>query len=454
MAIKRVILHLGMTKTGSTSIQHTLFKNSSLLEKNGFRYLTEWGENHYLILHHMFSPIHASHLEINSYGKTLTNEERENLIKTKCDMMLNVINTTECETLIISGEYDWDLIYDSTIAKIKFFYEQYFKLIDINIFIILFIRTPLDWYISSLQQDLYTGSYRKTIDYFEDKTKQYQGLVNIQKNFSDSLVLIKFEDAITHKNGLLGYFLESIGFPASKIEYLNITKRNESNCMEVMEFIRYINDKEPLIPSDMNESINKNRKLYGYDLLPLRSIKGAKFDLPYEYKLALWERLKETVCMLKNSIGIDYTGYKVLPQAGQETYGEETIQGFIEAFPKLTPILQKLFLDFFRNKYIETLHVKFKRLYFEGSIPRKIYALHEETKKLSDEKTGLLEENKKLLAETEEFAEKCSRLTDENAQLATSLKQAQFEKNTMLNSRSWYITKPLRILKALFKKVV
>jgi hypothetical protein len=56
MAIKRVVMHLGMPKAGSSSIQRALFTNSGVLERNGFRYLHEWGESHIRIFEHLFTP--------------------------------------------------------------------------------------------------------------------------------------------------------------------------------------------------------------------------------------------------------------------------------------------------------------------------------------------------------------------------------------------------------------
>jgi len=424
--IKKLIIHLGTQKSGSTSIQYSLFNNSSILEKCGFRYMTEWGRSHFHIFRHIFSPYPVKSLENGIYGKRLNFEERENENIIIYNTMMSVMDITKCETLILSGEYWYDLHNDSTIEKFKFFLNKYFYSKGIDICIILLIRNPLSYLISALHTNICIGAITQGSDiniFFEKRMKDYIGLKNLEKHFSDNLILLKFEDAIVDNDGLVGHFLKTIGFPVEKLPDLSIKKINESKCLEVMELIKYIENKEPIIPYGLDAPINPKRKKYGGDLFPLQQIEGVKFDLPYEHKLFLWERLNDTVYMLKNSFGIDYTDYQILPPTEHETYREKTIRGFIEAFPKLSPILQKLYLDFFRNKYLETSQDKFKRLFFEGSIPWKIYNL----------------------------SEKLNALTKNNLILNESLQQIKSERDSLLNSRSWRITKPFRKIKAIIK---
>ena len=374
MAIKRVVLHLGMAKAGSSSIQHTLFHNTAILKKNGFRYLNEWEESHlrklhYLLSSHPVNPISTGHL-----GKPPADKKRQN--KISIETMLKVMNTTECETLIISGEYFHDLWLDSTIENISHFIDKYFKNRGINVTIIYIIRNPLTWMISYLQQTLYrVGFMNKHCDYFEVAMKKYRGIINLQKHFFDSLTLLKFEDACLDKDGLVGSYLKTIGFPEDELKNIHIHRTNESRCMEVMEFLYYVESIEPRYPHAHYRYINRNS--YFDDFSCIKDIKGVKFDLPYESKVELWGRFQESVCLVKENTGIDYTDYIVpfpsSPSHEQKTYSEETIKGFIEAFPKLNFILQKHFLTFFEKKHVETAQEKFKQLYFKNSVPHTLY---------------------------------------------------------------------------------
>ena len=433
MAIKRVVIHLGTAKAGSTSIQRTLFTNSVILERNGFRYLTEWGESHIRFFENLFSPDPVRPLN-NYYGPLMTEEERQDCIKTITDTMLQVVNTTNCETLVLSGEYWGGLVRDSIIANVKEFIKNYFISRGVEVTIFYLVRNPLTWIISAEQQALFGGFYSTYDDFYKDQMDTYyKAVYNLQKHFSDSLILLKFEDAVNDKDGLVGCFLKTIGFPQEEIHNMNILKVNESHCMEAVEFINYIEDIESFLPFGNEEFVNPNR--YLFDLNPLYGIKGAKFDLPYRSKLELWDRFGEIVRLLKINTGIDYTDYKIPLPTEQETYSEKTILGFIEAFPKLSPILQKHFLRFFEKKYAETGHVKFRRLYFQNSVPRLLY-------------NALPEEKKRSAEETEKIL-----LTNENAGLNNLLQSVIRERDAMLNSRSWRITKPLRKIKAALKRV-
>jgi len=239
------------------------------------------------------------------------------------------------------------------------------------------VRNPLTWLISSLQQQVFQYGYlNKNCDYFETRMKQYEGVFNLKKHFSDSLTLLKFEDACIDKDGLPGCFLKSIGFPEGELNNINILRVNESRCMEVMELVNYIETVEPLYPYDNYRRFNPHRTATKKDLglwHYLKDIKGIKYDLPHQSKLELWDRFSKTVKLLKENTGIDYVDYTPPLVPAQETYSEETIEGFIKSFPKLNFTLRKHFLKFFEKKYMETAQVKFKQLHFKDSIPWKIY---------------------------------------------------------------------------------
>ena len=370
MAIKRVVLHLGMSKAGSTSIQQTLYKNTAILEKSGFRYLTEWGDNHLPIIHYLLSPHPVTPLASGHLGKSRANKKRHN--QYYINTMLKVINTTECETLILSGDYFHEFYLDSIIDSLKEFIKKYFYDNAIEVSIIYLIRNPLTWMVSYLQQRLSKDGYvNKNCDFFEFRMQQYMGVINLKKYFSDSLILLKFEDSCLDKDGLVGCFLKAINFPEKELKNINIFKLNDARCLEVLEFLFHIETIEPRYPYKDYKRSNPYRFLG--DLLPLRDIKGIKYDLPYHSKIEFWNRFQETIRLLKEDTGIDYTDYSISPSPNEETYSEETIQGFIDVFPKLSIVLQGHFLKFFEKKYMETTQERFKKLYFRDSIPWNIY---------------------------------------------------------------------------------
>jgi len=379
MAIKKAIIHLGMPKTGSSSIQHTLFNNSAVLEKNGFKYLTEWGLNHLDIFHNLFSPYPfknnwtVSTKGLEDFGKPISEKKRQQKTSYFIEKMQNAIKTSNCETLILSGEFFRNLWLDSTLGNIKDFVTKYFHSNGIETTFIFLTRNPLAWIISFFNGGFFkTGYIYNEIDYVETRIKQYESIINFQNHFSDSTKLFKFEDAIVDKDGLVGYFLKVLNFPQEELENIKTYRVNEAKCLEVMEFNFFIETIEPRFL--YGNYRRKNPYRYDTDLKCLRDIKGIKFDFSCQSKVELWERLQKTVHLFKENTNIDYTCYKIPPPAPeQETYSEETIQGFIAAFPKLSYVLQKHFLKFFEKKYTETAQLKFRQLYLKDNISQKMF---------------------------------------------------------------------------------
>ena len=361
-----------MPKTGTSSIQKTLYDdaNAAVLEKNGFRYLTEWGWNHVAILRFIFSP-NPPPLGNRNYGKPISKRRHKKDVNFLSKKLLKVMNTTECKTLILSGECSEVFLQDSAIENLKDYIRQYFQSNDIDVKIILLIRNPLSWFISSLQQKQFGGRYLRSDDFFESRIKQYEGIIKLKNYFPDSIALLNFDEFCLDKDGLVGGVLKAIGFPEGELANIAFFRSNDSRSMEVMEFVNYIESVQPLLPHSNFKFMNPNRTII--DLTCIKGIKGEKFDLPHQSKIELWERMRETVENLKKNTGIDFTDYKVPISTAKETWNEQTVQEFINAFPKLSIVIQKLFLKFFEMKYAQTAQVKFKQLYFKGSIPWKTY---------------------------------------------------------------------------------
>jgi len=368
MGIKNVFIHLGMPKAGSSSIQNTLYNNAAFLEENGFKYLTEWGQNHFKKFDRLFSEYPDFPFGTGFLGKAIYRKKN----KKDINKLLKVINNSNCENLILSGEYCLSFYQDFVIENLKDFIKLYFHDNGIKTTIIYYIRNPLSWIISWMQQTIYTNGYRnKNWNFFEKRIIEYNGIFNLYSHFTDSIKIIKFEDACLDKEGFVASLLKTIGFPENKISNIDMYRANESKSMEVMELMHFIEAAQPRYPNINSKKYNSNRRQG--DLKSLQRINGIKYDLPLCGKIDLWNSLQETVLNLKEKLDIDYTGYKPSSLNNQELYSEETIQGFIDAFPKLNLILKKHFLNFFEKKYMETAQEKFKKLHSRESVPYKIY---------------------------------------------------------------------------------
>ncbi|MDR0529394.1 MAG: hypothetical protein LBG69_07300 [Zoogloeaceae bacterium] len=372
--VKKVILHLGHLKTGTTSIQETLFENSDILQENGFYYLAEWMYRNAQIrvMEHIVSvPGCRSMKNLNNMA---SESEMANVREEKLAELARVMQVSQCDTLIISAEIVWSLFEQRCVNLLQDLISKHFSGVEVKI--LLFVRNPLHYYISLYQHYQRMATFNDVnthnCDYCSQHIYQYvKTTENIRNYFGQYAKFIKFEDAVKDSQGLVSYYLKSIDFPAENLQKLKIIKSNEASCQETMDFLEYASDK-------------KYSGRYYYDARFLGEIKGTKYDLAYPEKLSLWNSdvMQDAVRKIQEITGIDYSDYtetleaereEARERALQETWRQETIDGFIAAFPKLSPTLQKLFLEFFQYKYAQTANAKFKQLYFVGSLPRDIW---------------------------------------------------------------------------------
>jgi hypothetical protein len=445
MAIKRVIFHAGILKTGSSSIQESLFHNSEVLERNGFRYLKEWGVNHVEIMDGILGEGFRAVID----GRFVfhSREESIRIINDYIEKMLDVISNTPCETLIISAESM--LNYVNNLPK---FIIEYLNKMEIKI--IVYIRNPLTYSIS-LHQQYMALPWTHLHNVLRASNDWFNGIIpeSVRSLANYHLSFFKFEDAIQDEDGLVGHFFSTIGLPRQEVKNINVFRANESRSCEVVEFLSFAEERVPTFILD-NSGCSKSNPVIK-KTFPLWKIRGPKFDIPYQNKVELWEQMQDTVIKIRDTIGIDYTDYTIPQSPDIITYSPETIEDFLEAFPKINLTLQKLFLEFFRKKHYGTGLDKFKKLYEDGSMPQKMYQLGLQVEDLQEKLTVLQTENAELQSKQAalqiENADLQTVLQAENIELKVKLAALQAEKDSLqntclafLNSNSWKITKPLR----------
>src|SRR6056297_3417471 len=101
---KTIILHVGVTKTGSTSIQKTLFdeKNRELLAKKGYLFPKCWGSNHWPQMLSAFSS-NPETLKLNIIAG-FTKEEITEYNYRNLNQLQKEIYNTNFKHLLLSGE--------------------------------------------------------------------------------------------------------------------------------------------------------------------------------------------------------------------------------------------------------------------------------------------------------------------------------------------------------------
>ena len=120
MQIQTIYLHIGFHKTGTSTIQETLFTNSKILEKNACLYPQSLGINHSVPIYsqfcdqpekyHIFLRNNNNLEEINQFNSIIKN-----------NFLVEINNNNKCSKLIISGE-DIALLSENNLKKFRAYF--------------------------------------------------------------------------------------------------------------------------------------------------------------------------------------------------------------------------------------------------------------------------------------------------------------------------------------------
>lgn len=230
----RVILHLGIHKTGSSSIQDTLYHNLNrpIFARRKVRIINSLPANHSEFFQSSFSD--RPDLYHTNKSKNLSMKEVEQTSKCIQERIIKEVAEFEDTTFILTGE-DGCVLSKDGLEKLKTFINIAFGT-DCVIKVVIFTRDPLSYVESAVQQNVKGNGL--TIEqaselHIQKSSDRYILLFNRLEDIfdQDAIEFHSFESACSHKNGLVGYFLEKCF-----INHVNITimKSNESISSEAL----------------------------------------------------------------------------------------------------------------------------------------------------------------------------------------------------------------------------
>jgi hypothetical protein len=148
----RLFLHVGMSKTGSTSIQSTLARNRDELAQNGFLYPVSEGRASNNILALFFSQRTLPRGVIEQGFDSAKKAEIEG--RRQFELFATAVRQSTAHTCILSGEYFFNPMDDQATAR----FERYLTPLFDDVTVIAYVRDPASYFLSILQQRL-KGSY-------------------------------------------------------------------------------------------------------------------------------------------------------------------------------------------------------------------------------------------------------------------------------------------------------
>lgn len=225
-----IILHIGMHKTGTTSIQRYLHDHRELLEENGYglfvgglRNPTNHTELHLACIRDE----RDSFGKYNNPGLVIDSEFRENIRS----RVQKLINDQKFQNQIFSNEALSWLRFDDELERLKYIFGPAAN----NIRIIICLRNKVDFLNSYRKQILkrpnrYPSDNKKSVLYVEADTwlTDYDEIIRLYSNaFGDkSITIINYEEAISVYGNIIPAFLkaaeiEALDWPDKRSYFLN-----------------------------------------------------------------------------------------------------------------------------------------------------------------------------------------------------------------------------------------
>lgn len=292
--IKRIYLHVGVHKTATTSIQESFGEGSKILASNGYLYPI-FSRNNDIIVNHseVFYSLFCEkpesyHMNIKKgfTSRKLINE----LHQSYRDQLVKQLEKFNGEYLILSGE-DMSLLGLKELQKLRHYLLEITNP-KVHIEVILFCRNPAVREKAHILQ-LVKGGY--TLEQAFERNDAlprpfYQIKINhLSEVFSCGAVhVIRFEDAILHKEGPGGALLSGVGAGECISKQLGKRFSNQSLSYEATILTNAINTNYPRY---IKNQLFPSPVIYCQQSITL--MPGQKYILSLAQSQKIWNRDKK-----------------------------------------------------------------------------------------------------------------------------------------------------------------
>ncbi len=285
---RKIILHVGLHKTGSTSIQASCKKYSEQLFKAGISYAkfddSRW-ENHSVPLSLIFQdlPRDRNHTVHNVYK---CDEDAAAAALSMRKYFSQELISENTETLLLSGEDFSDFSLDE-LEKFKTFVLQ---LRDFEISVIIYVRHPVSFALSGAQELVRAGVMSLSSVFELGNTQNAERKINdVTKVFGiERTHVFSFDDAIAQYGDVTKHFFNFLNCPHIQLEKL------QSNSASSIEKV--------LVLSGCHD--------YGFEVTSLLRThlpdKGTKFAIDFKLQRYFWLSSERDRLYLKTEFGIDF----------------------------------------------------------------------------------------------------------------------------------------------------
>jgi hypothetical protein len=289
---QEIILHAGLPKTGSTSIQNNCFRYREILRENGICYPVFTLGERKLVNHS--DPITAAMSDAPNkrqwaYRQQVMAREaeaREDLRR----QFRRLFARPEVERLLISAEIVSNYS-DADACELRDFLSARAD----RLRVVAFLRSPQSSVESILQQQAYGGGVEENVEGAVCAVKERFEL--LYRVFGENLEVRNFHAAVDAPGGLVAEFLRLLPIPGARLDAMEFASSNERISMEAYRLMVAINRRYPLVPAGGS---GYQRRFH--DLRPLAQLPGSPFRIE-RFRESQWY---QTACREAAELERDY----------------------------------------------------------------------------------------------------------------------------------------------------
>ncbi len=295
---RKIVLHIGLPKTGTTTIQNVLHADRDFLLAEEAALYPSLAPNLSTALGTIFRDDPSKQRANKVAG--LTPEEMAARGRRYLNSLDEEISSGGWDTLLLSAEGVCNLS-ASEMARLREWGEKY----STEWVVLVCVRHPVDWTRSVIQQLLKRG---KTLRHLYEKPPLPNYRLRISKAMNvfggENVRVFDFESAIRGEGGIVKAFTQQAGLSASSGELLasRTGRYNESLSLEAARVLDSMNRQRPILVGNARAP---RRAGPGRELAYIRRIKGRKFDVPEWVKEDVRSLSREDVGWLNETFGLD-----------------------------------------------------------------------------------------------------------------------------------------------------
>ncbi|MCP4380199.1 MAG: hypothetical protein GY798_02030 [Hyphomicrobiales bacterium] len=294
----RIYVHIGLTKTGSTTIQDLFLNNRPLLRSRGIVYYNDKSRN---FSTNDFPAALDEKFYLERYMR-LRGLYKDEILKKKHQNEVfkhirKTIRRNKSAKIVISSEV-LSAIKPQSVKKLKKFLVKCCKDEEFSIRIICYVREPVSWFTSSFQEEIKARG--RTIDNPIDVKVPFRFYLRKYINAFgiENVDVREFNPNQFAEGSLIADFFEAIGESSVNIHDFDYQTQNESLSLQAARIISEFNAVHPLY---VGEDLNRARALGLHKVFG--AIAGDKFAIPRSMQREVAAANKHEVAWLRSVTG-------------------------------------------------------------------------------------------------------------------------------------------------------